>query len=445
MTSVNYLPDRSGATLQQLLSNANEEILFLADSRYELKLQALTLRRMTGVMVARGAGLVYADSTQESRIDYQIGSLRDDFDFGPLIAVSVGRAREALERHGTLDGSLRWGAMYDLRLKLSIDSPIVRIPEPLYAADDPDMRPTAERQFDYLDASQADYQGEMESVATNHLKRIGAFLSPQMGRIPPADTAFALTATTVIPVRNRERTIGDAIRSALSQEADFGFNVIVVDNHSTDATGRVIESFDDSRLVRMVPESHDLGIGGCWNHAVFSPACGRFALQLDSDDLFASPDVLARVVAEMKLNQYAMLAGSYTTVDFDLNEIVPGLVAHREWTRDNGHNNLLRVNGLGAPRAYNVAVIRQFGFPNVSYGEDYALGLRVSREYEIGRIYDSLYLCRRWEENTDAGVSREQSNLRNSYKDWLRTVELQARIQQHSPGAAVDSGMRDMP
>ena len=444
MIPVNYRPEGSAATLQRLLSDATDEVLFLADPRYELELQAFTIRRMIEVMAACGAGLVYADSSDQSRIDYQSGSLRDDFEFGPLIAVSVPRARETLKRHGPIDRNLRWGAKYDLRLKSSIDYPIVRIPEPLYAAKDPVTRSGGERHFDYLDSSQADYQAEMESIVTNHLKRIGAFLPRPTGQIPPTDAVFPVEATIVIPVRNREGTIGDAVNSALNQETDFTFNVIVVDNHSTDSTPRVIESFGDSRLVRQVPGGHDLGIGGCWNEAVFSPACGRFALQLDSDDLFLNSAVLSRVVQEMESNHYAMLAGAYTTVDFDLKEIVPGLVAHTEWTPDNGHNNLLRVNGLGAPRAYDVAVIRQYGFPNVSYGEDYALGLRVSRDHEIGRIYDSLYLCRRWEENTDADHSPELANLRNRYKDWLRTVELQARIQQRRGVEGARSGMEDV-
>jgi hypothetical protein len=445
MTAVNYLPEGSASTLQRLLSDATEEVLFLADPRYKLKLQTFTLDRMIEVVGARGAGLVYADSVGRFRIDYQSGSLRDDFDFGPLVVVSVPRAREALDRHGALDGKLRWGAMYDLRLKLSIDYPVVRIPEPLYTATDPGTRSTGELHFDYLDASQVDYQDEMESVVTDHLKRIGAFLPRRNGQIPPSDAVFSVKATIVIPVRNRAGTIGDALESALSQETDFGFNVIVVDNHSTDRTSSVIASHADPRLVRKVPEGHDLGIGGCWNEAVFSSECGRFALQLDSDDLFLNSGVLSRVVREMESNHYAMLTGSYTTVDFDLKEKVPGLVAHKEWTPDNGHNTLFRVNGLGAPRAYDVTVLRQFGFPNVSYGEDYAVGLRVSREYGIGRIYDSLYLCRRWAENTDADHSPELSNLRNSYKDWLRTVELQARIQECRGGEGVRDRMQDVP
>ncbi len=434
MTSVNYLSGGSAEPLRRIFSETAESILFFGDPRYKIELQTFTLQRMAEVMDSLGAGIVYADSGERSRIDYQVGSLRDDFEFGPLIAVSVPRARRALERHGEFDSNLSWGTMYDLRLKLSMDNPIVRIPEPLYGAEDPDKRSTGERQFDYLDSSRAGYQDEMESVATDHLKRIGAFLPPREARTVPADDVFPLKASIVIPVRNREGTIGEALKSALGQEADFPFNVIVVDNHSTDSTGSVIESAGDSRLVRKIPQSHDLGIGGCWNEAIFSPACGRFALQLDSDDLFLDANVLARVVREMESSQYAMLAGAYTTVDFQLNEIAPGLVAHREWTPENGHNNLLRVNGLGAPRAYDVSVVRRFGFPNVSYGEDYAMGLRVSREFEIGRIYDSLYLCRRWEENTDADLSPELSNVRNSYKDWLRTVEIEARIEKAGEG-----------
>jgi glycosyltransferase involved in cell wall biosynthesis len=234
-------------------------------------------------------------------------------------------------------------------------------------------------------------------------------------------------ASVVIPVRNRQKTIGDAITSALSQDAAFEFNVIVVDNHSTDGTGEVIEGFSDPKVVRIVPEETHLGIGGCWNEAVFSTACGRVAVQLDSDDLYAGPGVLGRVVGEMRENGYAMLVAAYTTVDFGLSPLAPGLVDHREWTWENGHNNVLRINGFGAPRAFDVGVLRGFGFPNASYGEDYAVGLRISREYEVGRVFDPVYLCRRWEGNTDSRLPPEVLNRFNAYKDWLRTMEIGAR------------------
>jgi hypothetical protein len=432
MMEVTHLPSGSALALGQLLSGASEGILFIADPRFAFELQDFTLRRMAEVLHREEAGLVYADSVKRPRIDYQIGSLRDDFDFGPICAISVPRAREALQLYGEFDPKLRWGAMYDLRLKLSADHPIIRVPEPLYGTIDHDTRATSEQLFDYLEPAGIEYQEEMEAIVTDHLRRIGAFLPARQGRTRPSQERFPVEASVIIPVRNREATIGDAISSALSQRADFGFNVIVVDNHSTDNTGQVITSYDDPRLVRIVPKTHNLGIGGCWDQAVRSQMCGRFALQLDSDDLFLHPQVLSQVVQDMRVNGYAMLAASYTTVDFNLKEVPPGLVAHTEWSTENGHNNLLRVNGIGAPRAYDVSVIRQFGFPNVSYGEDYAMGLRVSREFEIGRIYESVYLCRRWGGNTDSDVSLEVSNARNSYKDWLRSGEIHARIKMRS-------------
>ncbi len=406
---------------------AGGDVLFLVDPDFAVDIAPSALERMAGVLREWGAGLVYADGVGSQRIDYQPGSIRDDFDFGPVIALSVPRSLAAADGGGTGDG-LRWGALYDLRLKLSLEHPIVRVPEPLYAARDPDSRASGEKIFDYVDASAAEYQSEMESIATAHLSRVGAFLPERTRRAPDTDRRFPVAASVVIPVRNRRGTIGDAIESALGQAAGFDFNVVVVDNHSTDGTGDVLAAVRDARLVVKEPERRDLGIGGCWQEAVRAPECGRYALQLDSDDLFAGPDVLARVVDRMASERYAMLVGAYTTVDFDLRTVPPGLVDHREWTAANGHNNALRVNGLGAPRAFDVSVVGGIGFPNVSYGEDYAVGLRVGREYAIGRIYDSLYLCRRWEGNTDSAPSRETVNRFNGYKDWLRTTEIRARI-----------------
>jgi glycosyltransferase involved in cell wall biosynthesis len=233
----------------------------------------------------------------------------------------------------------------------------------------------------------------------------------------------------VIPVRNRERTIADAVRSALGQRTGFAFNVLVVDNHSTDRTGALLEELaaQDPRVVRLVPDRTDLGIGGCWNHAVYSPLCGEYAVQLDSDDLYADEGTLERMVGHFQQGPYAMVIGSYTIVSFDLQEIPPGLIDHREWTRENGRNNALRINGLGAPRAFFVPLLRQIGLPNVSYGEDYAAALRISREYEVGRIYDPVYLARRWEGNSDAALPLATANRYDAYKDHVRTVEILAR------------------
>jgi len=291
-----------------------------------------------------------------------------------------------------------------------------------------DNRPSGLKQFDYVDPRNRDYQIEMERIATEHLKRIGAWLEPRFEKVPAAPEAFPVEASIVIPVRNRERTILDAVHSALGQHVDFDFNVIVVDNHSTDRTTEILRNVSDSRLRHLVPQRRDLGIGGCWNEAIYSPDCGRYAIQLDSDDLYIDDGVLRRIVSQLKAGPYAMVIGSYSMVDFSLSTIPPGLIDHREWTRENGRNNALRINGLGAPRAFDTSILRRFGFPNVSYGEDYAVALRISRDFEIERIYESVYLCRRWEGNTDSALPLEVANRYDSYKDWLRTMEIQARL-----------------
>jgi glycosyltransferase involved in cell wall biosynthesis len=304
----------------------------------------------------------------------------------------------------------------------------VRIPEPLYGVE----TPSGASQFDYVDPRNRDYQIEMEAIATAHLKRIGAYLEPRFTPFDPAAVrhAFPNEASVVIPVRNRERTIAEAVRSALGQKTDFAFNVLVVDNHSTDRTGEQLRGIRDPRVAVIVPERRDLGIGGCWNVAVSSPLCGRYAVQLDSDDLYATDDALTRIVDTLRAGPYAMAIGSYSLVDFQLAPIPPGLIDHREWTRENGRNNALRINGLGAPRAFATSVARRFGFPNVSYGEDYAMALRIGRDYDIGSIYDSIYLCRRWEGNTDSALPLETANRYDFYKDWIRTNEIRARQQR---------------
>jgi hypothetical protein len=412
----------SSERLGALLAAAEGDVLFLADPRVAVTPGPRMYERMAQAMRDAWAGWVYSDAFGHARIDYRPGSLRDTFDFGAVVAVSVPLAREI----GVAEG-LRWSALYDLRLRLSEKAPVVRVPEPLYASGPLETRPTGEAQFDYVDPRNRDVQVEREKVATEHLARIGALLPPAFAPVPPCDEPFPVTATVVIPVRSRERTILDAVASALSQQAPFPFNVLVVDNHSTDGTTEMLRGVRDPRLVHAVPERRDLGIGGCWDEAIRHPRCGRYAVQLDSDDLYANENVLARVVRELEAGPYAMVVASYQMVDFDLNEIPPGLVDHREWTRENGRNNALRVNGFGAPRAFDVSVLRSIGFPNVSYGEDYAVCLRVSREYEIGRVWESVYLCRRWEGNSDAALPLETQNRYDAYKDWLRTQEIAAR------------------
>jgi hypothetical protein len=418
-----YPSDQSSASFRKLLNDASSDVLFIGDPRVNIEPGPRMFERMSGVIRESGAGLVYSDAVGHPRIDYQRGSIRDTFDFGPVVAISLEAARAS-----GLESDWRWGAFYDLRLRISENYPIVRIPELLYAASITDSRPTGERQFDYVDPRNREYQIEMEQVATRHLKRAGAYLAPQFKTIPTPHETFPVKASVVIPVRNRERTILDAVGSALAQKTKFEFNVIVIDNHSTDRTTEILRGVRDPRLVHIIPGRQDLGIGGCWNDAIYSAQCGRFAVQLDSDDLYINDAVLARVVSELEEGPYAMVVGSYTMVDFSLKQLPPGVIDHREWTRENGRNNALRINGLGAPRAFDTSILRHIGFPNVSYGEDYAVGLRICREYEIGRIYDSIYLCRRWEGNTDNALPLETANRYDFYKDWLRTIEFAARI-----------------
>ena len=420
-----YPGDSSSAGIQRMLDEADSEVVFVGNPGVSVEPGPRMFERMAQVIAETGAGWVYADAAGHPRIDYQRGSIRDNFDFGPVIAVNIKAARQS-----GIESGLKWGALYDLRLRLSEQHAVVRIPEPLYGAAAVDTRPTGEKQFDYVDPRNRDYQAEMERVATAHLTRIGACLPPRFEMVPPPAQASPVKASVIIPVRNRERTVAEAVHSALGQSADFEFNVIVVDNHSTDSTAEILDAIRDRRLRRIVPSRRDLGIGGCWNEAIYAADCGQYAVQLDSDDLYRDGAVLRRVVAELDAGPYAMVVGSYTMVDFSLREIAPGLIDHREWTRDNGRNNALRVNGLGAPRAFNTQVVRRIGFPNVSYGEDYAVALRVSRDYEIGRIYESVYLCRRWEGNSDSALPLEVANRYDQYKDWLRTVEIEARMRR---------------
>lgn len=385
--------------------------------------------RMLAVMESTGASMVYADGVDDRHIDLQKGAIRDDFDFGPVVAVR----HDILYRYlRDAHKPLRGAAFYALRLMIQRLGIITYIPEPLYIFDS-DVQ--SDSQFDYVDPRNADIQAEMERIATEHLSAIGALISPaEVERVNIDDGDFPVEVSVIIPVRNRVSTIRDAVESALSQTVDCPMNVIVVDNHSTDGTSDVLASITDTRLKVIVPENGNLGIGGCWNRAIDDDACGRFAVQLDSDDIYSSPDTLQRIIDKFRAEKCAMVVGAYRLTDFDLNTIPPGLIDHREWTNDNGRNNLLRVNGMGAPRAFLTRIVRGIHFPNVSYGEDYAVALRLSRSYHIGRIYDELYLCRRWQGNSDSRLDKATVNQYNAYKDFLRTTELEARIRQHPEG-----------
>lgn len=379
------------------------------------------------------AGMMYADSytviegkkSNAPVIDYQEGSLRDDFNFGSVLFFNtevLKKAAAGIDVHYTAAG------LYDLRLRLSRIAPIVHINEYLYSDVTVDNRKSGEKIFDYVDPKNRGVQIEMEKACTAHLKAVGGYLEPKFDEIDFNKGDFEYEASVIIPVRNRIRTIRDAIRSVLSQKTDFPFNLIVIDNHSTDGTTEAIDEFkDDPRLVHIVPERDDLGIGGCWNAGVQHPKCGKFAVQLDSDDVYADENTLAKMVAAFYEQKCAMVVGTYMLTDIDKNPIPPGVIDHKEWTPENGRNNALRINGLGAPRAFYTPVLREIHVPNTSYGEDYALGLAFSRHFQIGRVYDVVYLCRRWEDNSDAALDIVKMNNNNLYKDRIRTWELQAR------------------
>lgn len=353
------------------------------------------------------------------------GSLRNDFDFGPVRLFRTSALKQYLAME--LD-CYEFAGLYQLRLALSRLGKIYHFIDYLSFENESDNRKSGEKQFDYVNPAQRSVQVEMELACTSHLKAVGALLPPcKYMEIDLSNGDFPVEASVVIPVLNRESTISDAITSVLEQKTSFKFNILVVDNHSADNTGKIIDSFNDERVVHIVPERDDLGIGGCWNLAVNDHRCGRFAVQLDSDDLYSDGNTLQKVVDEFYRQQCAMLVGTYRICDFNLETLPPGIIDHREWTEENGRNNALRINGLGAPRAFYTPVIREVGFPNVSYGEDYAVGLQISRNYHIGRIYDVLYLCRRWGGNSDAALSHEKVNAHNLYKDRLRTDELNAR------------------
>ena len=436
----------SSNTVSSIAENTDADYVIICTKATPIRWGLYALERFLRTADDTGAVMVYSDhySVQEGKlekhpvIDYQAGSLRDDFDFGSLWLV---KAQNLLDYAVQQDRQeYQFAGLYDLRLYLSRVGEIFHINEFLYTEDELDTRKSGEKQFDYVNPRNREVQIEMEKACTHHLEKVGALVDTNYYRQPDFDEQeFEYEASVIIPVFNREKTIADAVKSALSQKTSFKFNVIVVNNHSTDRTGEILseiahemEERNDKqagRLVQIVPDRNDLGIGGCWNMAINSDHCGKFAVQLDSDDLYSSPKTLQKIVDAFHKQKAAMMIGSYRMCDFDLNTLPPGLIDHKEWTEDNGCNNALRINGLGAPRAFFTPLVRQIQFPNTSYGEDYALGLVFSRRYRIGRIYDELYLCRRWGGNSDAALSIDKVNANNLYKDRLRTMELKARQQ----------------
>ena len=424
----------SSNTIVSIAENTDADYVMICTRHTTIGWGNNTLERFLRVADDTDAVMVYADHykmvedkmEKHPIIDYQSGSLRDDFDFGSLWCIKAQALADYIAQPDREE--YQFAALYDLRLYLSRVGEIFHLNEFLYSEAELDTRKSGEKQFDYVNPRNREVQIEMEKACTQHLGKVGALIDTTFYRQPDfGEQDFEYEASVIIPVFNREKTVADAVKSALGQKANFKFNVIVVNNHSTDRTGEILDELKADNLIQIVPERTDLGIGGCWNEAINSSFCGKFAVQLDSDDLYSSPKTLQKIVDAFYKQKAAMIIGSYRMCDFDLNTLPPGLIDHKEWTDENGCNNALRINGLGAPRAFFTPLVRQIQFPNTSYGEDYALGLAFSRRYRIGRIYDELYLCRRWGGNSDAALSVEKVNANNLYKDRLRTMELKAR------------------
>jgi glycosyltransferase involved in cell wall biosynthesis len=405
-----------------------------------LELGQFALERFVSVAQLTGANLVYSDyfdliggkRVAHPLTEYQVGSIRDDFNFGSVLVFETKALKTAAAANRAQ--SYQFAGLYSLRLALTRQQLPIRIGEGLYDKAEQDVRKSGEKQFDYVDPKNRAVQVEMEQAATEHLKRIGAYLKPRFKAADLDEEPFKCEATVIIPVRNRVKTVGDAVDSVLKQKTTFPFNLIVVDNHSTDGTTDLLRAVaqKDTRLVHVIPTRQDLLIGGCWNEGVHHPACGRFTVQLDSDDIYKDETTLQKIVDAFRREKCAMVIGSYQMTNFNLEEIPPGIIAHKEWTPENGRNNALRIHGLGAPRAFYTPILRRLKLPNVSYGEDYAVALAISREYQIARIFEPVYLCRRWEGNSDANLDIAKQNTFNSYKDKVRTFEILARQRLNS-------------
>jgi len=424
----------STSALQKVKEKLNTNYLLFITAGSKIEIGYCCINRFLHVAQSARAGMVYSDYFEinegkvepHSLIDYQIGSIRDDFNFGSMLMFNSEVFKSCVDK---MSRDYSFAGLYDFRLKASRQSTILRIPEYLYSIEQIDFRKSGEKQFDYVDPKNRAVQIEMEEAATEHLKEINAFLEPNFRELNLNEGGFENEASVIIPVKNRIKTISGAVQSALNQKTDFRFNIIVVDNHSSDGTTEILNKLykENENIIHVIPERKDLQIGGCWNEAVNHNMCGRFAVQLDSDDLYKDENTLQKIINTFRKEKCAMVIGAYQLTDFDLNEIPPGIVDHKEWTNDNGPNNALRINGLGAPRAFYTSLIRKIKIPNVSYGEDYFLGITISRDYKIGRIYEPIYLCRRWEGNTDGAIDILKLNNNNLYKDRLRTFEILAR------------------
>ena len=426
----------SSETIQKIASksDATYSLIYIKDN--SLELGQFAIERFFQIAEDTKAGLIYSDyyeiksgiRSNHPVIDYQEGSLRDDFNFGSLLLYDAASLKNAVTE---TTENYNFAGLYNLRLKVSQQAELVHINEYLYSEVETDIRKSGEKQFDYVDPRNRAVQVEMEHACTNHLKKIGGYLATNFTNIEFNASNFPVEASVIIPIRNRVKTVEDAIKSVLMQKTSFFFNLIIIDNFSTDGTSELIQKFvqQDSRVLHLIPSRTDLGIGGCWNEGVHSDSCGKFAVQLDSDDVYQDDNTLQKIVNAFYQQNCAMVIGSYTMTNFAMETIAPGLIDHKEWTPENGRNNALRINGLGAPRAFYTPVLRKIKVPNTSYGEDYALGLRISRENQIGRIYDSIYLCRRWDENSDSSLDVVKMNANNLYKDKIRTIELKARMR----------------
>lgn len=438
----------SSATLRQMALVAKSDYVAVYGKFLPIKVGYGAIDRVLTIAESVDAGMLYSDHyamkegvlTKAPVIPYQKGSVRNDFDFGSLRFVKTSLLKACADQYR----DMQWKAagMYELTLFVSRQTePVFYINEYLYTEDETDLRKSGDKQFDYVDPRNREVQIEMEQVCTDHLKQIDAYISAEdVTDLALDGGSFPVEASVIIPVKNRERTVEDAIMSAMSQKTTFNYNIIVVDNHSTDGTTQIVNRLAnyDPRVIHIVPDREDLGIGGCWNRAIQDPRCGRFAIQLDSDDLYSRESTLQMIVDKFYNERCAMVIGSYRMCDFNLRTLPPGTIDHKEWTDENGRNNALRINGLGAPRAFYTPLLRQIGVPNTSYGEDYALGLAFSRKYKIGRIFEVVYLCRRWEGNSDAALSPEKVNQNNYYKDMLRTLEITTRqkLNQYWKGRA---------